>query len=137
MKTLRSVLIVDDSEVDSFMAERILKRVIPGAQICRVINGQDALALFQTCEACGRPSPDLVLLDINMPLMNGFEFLEAYEQFVVPTQRFPTPVVMFTSSNDAGDRKRALSHRCVKEYVVKPLSVAAAGALVERFGIEL
>jgi CheY-like chemotaxis protein len=71
-----------------------------------------------------------------MPLMNAFEFLEAYEQFVAPTQRFPIPVVMFTSSNDPADRKRALSHPCVKEYVVKPLRVEAASALVERFGLE-
>ena len=52
MKTLRSVLIVDDSEIDSFIEDRVLKRVTPGTLICRVTNGQDALALFQTCEAC-------------------------------------------------------------------------------------
>lgn len=67
----------------------------------------------------------LVLLDINMPEMNGFEFLQAY-QSLVNQGLASAPVVMLTSSSADSDRQVVADFSCVKGYLVKPLTRLAA-----------
>jgi CheY-like chemotaxis protein len=88
---------------------------------------QEALAFLQQPEAQG---VEAVLLDINMPEMNGFEFLEAYEPLYLRRQ-VQAVVVMLTSSPHPADRARAMAYTCVKHYIVKPLSPSAARGLAE------
>ena len=76
---------------------------------------------------------DAVLMDLQMPVMDGFDFLRAFEQ-LPEVRRRGTSVVMLSSSPLDSDRDRALSYASVKDYVVKPLSVQQARSLADRFG---
>jgi CheY-like chemotaxis protein len=70
----------------------------------------------------------MILLDINMPGMDGFQFLDAFEA-LPDDMRAGTIVVMLTSSPDPRDRMHAEAYSCVRGYVVKPISLAAARQL--------
>ena len=107
MQKLRSVLLVDDDPTNNFLNQRLLKRLDVAHQVVVVENGQEALALLQTDGPDGPAFsfPALILLDIQMPIMNGIEFLEAY-QLLPATQRCQTTVVVLSTSVDARDLSR-------------------------------
>jgi CheY-like chemotaxis protein len=79
--------------------------------------------------------PSLILLDINMPAMNGFEFLEAYQSLLTTQKIYPSPtVIMFTSSEEENDKEKAMRFPFVKDYLVKPLSPEKVNKLVQEIG---
>lgn len=85
-----------------------------------------AEALQSIAQAPGRTA--LILLDINMPGMDGFEFLDAFDRLPA-AQRGDTAVVVMSSSPLESDRQRALAHGVVKDYLVKPLTLDQAQRL--------
>lgn len=123
------VMLVDDSEPDRLFASIVLGRSGCPLEVREFESAPDALAALATAP---KP-PAIILLDINMPGMDGFAFLRAFEQ-LPEDRRCGTSVVMLSSSPLDSDRERALSHAAVKDYVVKPLSVQQARSLAERFG---
>ncbi|WP_019949319.1 response regulator [Hymenobacter aerophilus] len=134
------ILLVDDDPTTNFLSTRLLKRLGVGEEIVVALNGFEALQqLQQRCfvgEAVGSACPDLVLLDVNMPVMDGFEFLEAYQQLPAE-QRRNTLVVMLTTSMLATDRQRA-EQLPVADFLTKPLTrEKLATVLRQHFDIEL
>jgi two-component system chemotaxis response regulator CheY len=105
---LRSCLIVDDSRVIRTVARRILEQL--GFSTEEAENGQAAL------DACARHMPDAVLLDWNMPVMNGIDFLRELRSANGPD----APVVVFcTTENDMAHIREALAAGA-NEYIMKP-----------------
>ena len=123
------VLLVDDSEPDRLFASIVLGRSGRPLEVREFESAADALAELATAPQ----PPTIILLDINMPGMDGFDFLRAFEQLPEERRR-GTSVVMLSSSPLDSDRDRALSHASVKDYMVKPLSVQQARSLADRFG---
>ena len=115
---LSCVMVVDDSDADQFMSEILLKEYNPDVEILQAYDGVEALEMLKSAEKL----PDLILLDINMPRMNGFEFLEEYCSEKNEDTHAPV-VVMLTSSAQNEDKAKAELYNCVKEYLEKPLSV--------------
>ena len=116
MNTLHRVLLVEDSEADRYLAARLLGKVWPGLEVVEARNGVEAIELLERCAPEGLPQ--IILLDINMPRMNGHEFLEAW----YASKELDIPVVMMlTSSGQSVDRERTVPFRCVRDYVVKPI----------------
>ena len=106
MQKLRSVLLVDDDPTNNFLNQRLLRRLNIADQVVVAENGQEALALLQPASDGAAPNfPALILLDIQMPIMNGIEFLQAYE-LLPPAQRRNTTVVVLSTSVDARDLSR-------------------------------
>jgi CheY-like chemotaxis protein len=122
-------MLIDDSESDLLFTRIILQRSAVPYEVLAFESAQEALRALKA----GTVPVDLILLDINMPGMNGFEFLEAY-QALRGDQQADAVVVMLTSSPDAADRQRALAFSCVKGYVTKPIDRASADSLVELLG---
>jgi CheY-like chemotaxis protein len=125
--TLKEVLLVDDSEPDLLYTRIIVEAAAIADQVLTFDTAAEALDFLQRPEG---HDADVILLDINMPEMNGFEFLEAYEKLHA-SQQAHAVVVMLTSSPDPQDRARALGYACVKGYVVKPIDQEAARGLAE------
>ena len=140
MKKIASLLIVDDNEFDLLLTRTVLQKTGRVQHIYAVTDGAEALALFQNYEESRRKHPEafpplMILLDINMPLMGGFEFLSAYAQMEGGIEQDPSVVVMLTSSSFDNDRQRAMEHPLVKDYVVKPITRERAIELAESFGV--
>jgi two-component system nitrate/nitrite response regulator NarL len=107
-----SILLVDDDDIANFISEKVL-RTLGFDSINTVTDGKQAYErLEQKC-------PDLVFLDINMPVMDGFSFLAKIDQELMCQQ---TNVVLLTSSNRKKDRDQASEFATVVNYIEKPLT---------------
>lgn len=125
---LTSVLLIDDDSTANFLNQLLLKTTLRVAEHVLVAeNGQQAL--IHLAPGTASPSPQLIFLDLNMPVMNGWEFLAAYQQLALPT---PRPVVVLLSSSDH-DLAQARAQRLpVDAFLSKPLSRAKVQTLLEQ-----
>ena len=130
---LRSVLIVDDDDVTIFYNTHVINKLGVTEHVHAELNGEDALRYLvqKTDYAADYVKPDLIFLDINMPVMNGFEFLAAYDK-LPDTDKGKHMIVMLTSSLLDVDRAKAANYDCVTGYLPKPLKPEAVTAIVEQ-----
>jgi len=120
------VMLVDDCEDDQFFTQRAFARCGVPHELETFAEGSAALSRLQS--TVDQPI-SLVVLDINMPGMDGYEFLSKLET-LGPEVNGRVIVVMLSSSTDSVDRERAAAFSLVKGYVVKPLDVASAGRML-------
>ena len=100
MQKLSMVLLVDDDDTSNFLAERLLLGMNVADQVLVALNGAEALELLAEHGTLFSPAnPALVLLDLNMPVMNGIEFLDAYQALPQFQQQAVVIVVLTTSLN--------------------------------------
>lgn len=124
--TVHCVMLVDDNEADNVYHEIMLRRAGFGGELVIRESAQQALDYLTQANAL---LPELFLLDINMPGMNGFEFAHEAAPLL---QRMPTfTVMMLTSSSLPNDLERARAMPEIAGYVTKPLTVASARALLD------
>lgn len=116
-----NILLIDDSDMDNFINEAILKRNNAARVINTVRSAEEALEFLADRVYKSEAFPDIILLDLSMPGMGGFGFLEKFIQFPFAKQESCT-VVVLTSSFDPEDFKRAKRNQSVKHYVQKPLT---------------
>lgn len=106
------ILFVEDNEVDHFIASTVLKENLGDVELTWALHGDDALKLLREDH-----NYDFILLDINMPLMSGLEFLEVYHaEFANQLPVFP-----LSSSSDPKDLSTATSYDCVVKFLQKPI----------------
>jgi CheY-like chemotaxis protein len=119
MYQLSSILLVDDDATTNFLNKLLVQRAGVTDQVLVAENGREALAILH--ETCPSPRcPALILLDLNMPVFNGLEFLEAYQQLPA-AQRQAIVVIMLTSAVLDRDLER-LRHLPVAGVLDKPLT---------------
>lgn len=113
---LRSILIIDDSLAEHFLYKEVIQSCDEKIEVHQAYDGQEGLDMIVK-EGI---SPDLIFLDINMPGLNGFEFLEQFES---SEHRLDTNIIMLTSSSLDQDKERAFAFDSVTDYILKPLRV--------------
>ena len=123
MNKIKSVLIVDDSEIDQLNAAYAFEDYDPSIELLKAYDGSEALDILESVDTL----PDLIFLDINMPGMDGHEFLEEYDK----RGGIKAVVVMLTSSDQTADRSKCEGYDFVKDYAVKPLEPSYVATLVE------
>lgn len=109
-------LIVDDSDAFVKLTKRTLQKSGLDCTVREASNGKTALSLLASGDAC----PDVILLDMNMPVMNGFEFLDHYIKG--HHCRDTTLIYMLTSSVMEQDKTRAKGYTQIRAYFEKPLT---------------
>ncbi|RZK22232.1 MAG: response regulator [Hymenobacter sp.] len=132
MPELTSILLVDDDSTTNFLNQSLIKRMGIVEHLRTAENGAEALqALHQTCVPHGENCPNLILLDMKMPIMNGIEFLEAYAQ--LPAEhRHSIVIVMLTTSLLTQDLER-VRQLPIAGILSKPLTKEKLQALKEEF----
>lgn len=130
MKSLQCVLLIDDDFITNYLNTNLLKRLGVADQVLVARNGEEALSMLaQACGPSGDTPPALILLDINMPVMNGIEFLEAYQpQF--PAQ--PIVVIALTTTTHPTDMAR-LRELSITDIIAKPLNQEKLTTIMQKF----
>ncbi|GAB4409586.1 MAG: response regulator [Bacteroidia bacterium] len=114
-------MLVDDNEIDNIINEKIIEANSFAEKILVFQTGQEALDFLRDNQDDADELPEIVFLDINMPIMDGFQFLEDFEKFS-STVLEKCKIIMLSSSISPRDIDRAASSRYVKKYLNKPLN---------------
>lgn len=133
---LKSILLVDDDRATNFLNKRLLDKMDVATSIHIARNGVEAMDyLLKAYEGeQGFPVPDLIFLDLNMPLVNGWEFLDRYESLPEDFKN-SIAVMMLTTSLRQDDIERATTNKVVKGFLHKPLTTQdVIKTLNENFG---
>ncbi|NER16683.1 response regulator [Spongiivirga citrea] len=106
------ILVVDDNPIDRMINSRVLQKIHADSHIDFAQDGKEALIQLKL------RNYDIVLLDIKMPVMDGFQFMELLKDEKKPEDVY---IIMVTSSVDPEDKKKADMYGHIKDYVEKPL----------------
>jgi len=128
-----SVLLVDDDEINNFISIKLIKKALLNTEIMACLNGKFAIdQLVEIQRKDPAKLPDYILLDINMPIMNGWEFLDEYKRLNIdPLGK--TKIFIISSSVFSNDINKARSYPLVKDFISKPLNV---DKIIELFKVE-
>lgn len=120
MKT--TFIFIDDEPICNLISKKILTREYPDSQIFIFQSGIDAIDYFESNAEQLKKEKILINLDINMPEMNGFEFLVEFEQRFA--KAFDADVFILSSSQDPNDKAQASQFEIVKNFYSKPFQVS-------------
>ncbi|CAD5268671.1 MULTISPECIES: response regulator [unclassified Imperialibacter] len=112
------IILVDDDEISNFLSISLIRKIDPEIEIIPFKNGKEALDYLKN-EGLSKRKSNLILLDIRMPVMNGFEFLEEIRNTNLKIKD-SMRVVMLSSSDNPRDLEKAKSFE-VLGYINKPL----------------
>ncbi len=113
MRTSRPILLVEDDNVDAMTVKRAMKDLKVTNNLVHLTNGEEALNYLRNTDNI---RPCVILLDLNMPKMNGFEFLKIAKEDTVLRQ---IPVIVLTTSKDEQDKVESFQ-LCSAGYIIKP-----------------
>jgi CheY-like chemotaxis protein len=118
----RNILLIDDDSIDNFINSSVIKNCEITERIEKFNSGKAALEFLKSSEFDHTQTPGLIFLDVNMPEMNGFEFLEEYAKLGLSIrQRFK--IIMLSSSLHPEDLQKAEADPYVFQFAAKPLTM--------------
>ena len=129
-KMLHHVLLVDDNDDDNFIHTKTLRDSGLVDQVTTVSDGLEALEFLSKEQKSERILPELILLDINMPGMDGWEFLEEFGK-IDESFKISVIVVMLTTSVNPDDKNLAMKKQAVKDFLTKPITANDVDRIIE------
>lgn len=127
MDTKIDLLVIDDDDINIFIIKKIVEKTGYNINMVAKTNGQLAIDYLNALSKDNARFPQLILIDINMPVLNGWEFLEAYDELGVQGR---VDMYMLSSSVYENDIEKAKTYDTVKGFISKPLSI---NKLIELF----
>lgn len=131
MKQFESAYVIDDDDTYQFIVQRTIEQTKLVKQIRVFSNGLEAIRFFEASLINGESLPDIILLDLTMPIMDGWGFLEDY---VALRPRVGKKIIVYivSSSINPVDVERARSISALTDYVVKPLTIEKFVELLQK-----
>ncbi|MEO6149614.1 MAG: response regulator [Mucilaginibacter sp.] len=122
MKRINIACVIDDDEIYTFAVKRIIAHAKFAEKTLFFHNGQVALDFFVEYIKQTELLPDVILLDINMPVLDGWQFMDAFAA-LMPEIKKKITVYIVSSSIAEEDYNRAKSFEAVSDFIVKPITV--------------
>jgi len=119
---IESVFLIDDSELDNFVSRNVIQQAKYSNNIMDFLFAGNALDFLRSIESDQEDIPNVIFLDINMPVINGFEFLKEFETLPGPVRK-KAKIVILSSSLNPSDIEKTTASPYVIKYLNKPLSV--------------
>ncbi len=116
-----NILLVDDDEVYLYVTTKILKNLTKDILVNTFTDGEQAIEYIRLCIQGSVELPEIILLDINMPFLDGWGFLSEFKKMKPVLPNHQVNIFMVTSSNNPNDFKRAQEFEELTGYVIKPV----------------
>ena len=132
MSSSITIMLVDDNEFDLYLYEKFIQIKKISNQIIKFLSAREALDYLELNK--NSTWPDVIILDIHMPVMDGFNFLNVYENFELE-KRNSTQIIMVSSTLDSGDNEKVLQNPLVLALLNKPLNMDELIIILKRKGL--
>jgi CheY-like chemotaxis protein len=123
---------IDDNPLDQLIVRRICEQDGSFSDLLFVNDARVILAQLQATGKLIPRQPDIILLDLNMPILSGWEFLSQYSLFYQQLTK-PVDIYVLSSSIDDADRELALAYPFVKDFFIKPMTTSLMKTLRDRY----
>jgi len=131
---MKRVLLIDDDQISNLINERVVKKSGVAEQVVVCNSAKSGLEFLSSLQGQQAAGPEVILLDINMPVMDGFGFLEEFSRYPAPF-RDKVAIAMLTSSLNEMDKTRSFQFENVVDFISKPLNETKIKELTQRLGI--
>jgi CheY-like chemotaxis protein len=129
---VKKVMIIDDNEIDNFVTRRVMQNSQFAKEVMVMTSGRGALEFFEDHKEKPEELPDLIFLDLNMPIVDGFVFLFQYDEFPEEV-RNRCKIIVLSSILEKKVIDKILSNEYVNDFVPKPLTESS----LKRINVEL
>ncbi|MFS4456970.1 response regulator [Maribacter sp. 2304DJ31-5] len=129
---LNSILLVDDDEASNFLHSIFINRLELDININSALNGQEALDFILNKGVEKLQLPCMIMLDLRMPVMDGWKFMEMYEERVPLELKEQIDIVLVTISDNEEDKERAIANPHIVDFSQKPLSDETFKKLIKK-----
>ena len=124
-------IIIDDNKLDCFIADKIITNKDEYSSIRSFTEANKALEYIENLPVGTDGRQTIIIVDIQMPVMNGFEFVEAFEKLSLDIKSAYS-IFMISSSDNESDRNRMRNYPSVKQLLSKPLNKEALADILDR-----
>ena len=123
---VEKTMLIDDSEIDLFIHRRFLELCNFSRELITYRSAEIALDALRNLD--GQPPPNVIFLDLNMPVVDGFSFLNLFSELPEKTRK-NSRIVVLTSSNSVTDREQVFLYKNVVQMITKPMKQSDIEAL--------
>lgn len=117
------ILCVDDDPITLMLCKKVIKKSEFSKEVDTALNGEDAIRYFNNLLQNKQDSiPELIFLDLNMPIMNGWEFLDSFSSKIYSDQFKEVKVIILSSTIDPYDIERSKTYSMVVDFMSKPIT---------------
>jgi CheY-like chemotaxis protein len=125
MKT-NTVLLIDDDNIQHYITKVTLKKINPSIELVSYLDAPAALKYIAALT--NEDKPDFILLDLDMPLMDGWDFLDIYKKHLLKSD-----IYIVSSSIDINDIKKSEEYKDVKQFISKPLNAEKINSILSLY----